>query len=164
MPYTLFWPARKEFEAYTGLANMEEVEEAVREEAEKTVADLGSDGHDYLWPQEVIDVAGGEDKISDWLDTLPENDAQAYSEQAWEAGVQLATDRLVKQAMAVLRQEPKDPGDYVTFKMPDGHVMALTGRRITDDRDVHQARQPRPARAPQRDDQAARAQGPAQRS
>lgn len=95
-----------EYENYTGLETMRDVEEALREECEKSVIDMGSEAYDpgdYLPPGHMHDRDEPDEQA--WLD-------------ATEEAIRVATDALLHRRMRDLR----DQGDAT---LPDGTIIYL---------------------------------------
>jgi hypothetical protein len=130
MSFKLWFPGReKEYEPYTGLVDEEDVYEAVKEEVEKAISELGSDGYEPIWadgmspePVEVIDSYSSEE----WSRLCEEADTRGK-----DHAVMMATPQIFKELWN--RYKMTEDGetdiavDNTTFsKLPDGTHIALT--------------------------------------
>jgi hypothetical protein len=121
-------------EPYTGLVDEDDVYEAIIEETRKAIAGMGSDGYDLVWPADLIKRAGGEDKISDYLDGMPGDETSRLTLEAHDRGVEqatrLAAPSIHKELWIRYRQTSSGEVDTAvknrtTSKLPDGTTIWL---------------------------------------
>lgn len=118
--YTLSFPSLAEAGPYEWLNGEDEIREAVAEECEKDISDLGSDGYDLVYPD------WAPKPIGIWLDSLPDHELETITMRAHEAGIKYAAAPHVERIMADFGNVLSGFEVDNTSKLPSGVTIALT--------------------------------------
>lgn len=114
MPYIVFFPGhRDDFGDYT-CPEMNDVRKAVYEEAEKTITNLGSDAYDPT------------DMFESLRKAHPDESEETLWADATHRSVTEAAVKLTDDIMARFSIEPPEDDPVTTYKLPDGHTIAIT--------------------------------------